>query len=221
MIRSFGDLSNNWMTRTFRELQHLGREWWMANRRLSYHLTTMKMWVYIPVNMEHQRYDTGSHERVSATKRASISTQPVEKNQEVFRTRWSHKEMLTHLDNSAICKILDTYNHSWSSCILLQIWWEAIMMQLSWSDFWQETHIANVEGKARQKLTIMRKLAGKVTCDVLIKRKLSSKHQTDTWWNIIRLQYYIKLYNIIKLTNTRAHKHCVPKIEQTTLHIIL
>ena len=32
----------------------------------------------------------------------------LKKNQEVSRTRWSHKEMLTHLDNSAICKILDT-----------------------------------------------------------------------------------------------------------------
>ena len=31
LTRSFGDVSNNWMTRTIGELQHLGREWWYGD----------------------------------------------------------------------------------------------------------------------------------------------------------------------------------------------
>ena len=99
MIRSFGDLSNNWMTRTFRELQHLGRKWWYGDWQTGGYQS------YITVNMEHQReawqqqremktqrrhctwivnslYSvllSRSYERVSDTKRASSSTQTVEK----------------------------------------------------------------------------------------------------------------------------------------------
>ena len=65
----------------------------------------------------------------------------LKKNQEVFRTRWSHKEMLAHLGNSAICKLLEIYGDSWSLYTLIQIWWEAIMMYISWCDFWQEAHM--------------------------------------------------------------------------------
>ena len=38
-------------------------------------------------------------------------------------------------------KILKIYNHILSSCILLQIWWEAIIIPVPWSDFWQEAHM--------------------------------------------------------------------------------
>ena len=78
--------------------------------------------------------------------------------------------MLTHLGKLAICKLLEIYKHSWSSGTLLQIWWEAIMMHISKSDFdkrhtWKP-YIAQEKGiEARQNLTIMRKLGGTICGD--------------------------------------------------------
>lgn len=39
-------------------------------------------------------------------------------------------EMLTHLGNSAKCKLLDIYNHSWTQGQLPQIWKDAIMIPI-------------------------------------------------------------------------------------------
>ena len=42
----------------------------------------------------------------------------------------ANNEMLTHLGNSAMCKLLDIYNHSWTQGLLPQIWREAVMIPI-------------------------------------------------------------------------------------------
>jgi len=80
---------------------------------------------YITVNMEHQREAIQEQiERNTQTpdpmkECLTSNTQPVGKK--VSRTRWSHKEMLAHLGNSAICKLLEIYGDSWSLYTLIQI----------------------------------------------------------------------------------------------------
>jgi len=100
---------------TFRELQHLEREWWYAEWQTGGYQTIWQLRYddlsYITVNMEHQR---------------------------VSRTRWSHNKCW---HTWTICKILEIYDHILSSCILLHIWWEAIMIPIHWSDLWQEAHM--------------------------------------------------------------------------------
>ena len=49
LIRSFGDLSNNWMTRTIREFQQPWKRmviWWLVIKRLTDYLTTMEIKVH-------------------------------------------------------------------------------------------------------------------------------------------------------------------------------
>jgi len=75
LIRSFGDLSNNWMTRTFRELQHLEREWWYGEWQTGGYQTSQSIWNTKEEQDRNKdrwklRDDIGSHERVSDTKQA-------------------------------------------------------------------------------------------------------------------------------------------------------
>ena len=96
------------------------------------------------------------------TKQTSSSTQAVEKK--------THKKSLgpdgitnimsKHLGNSAICKLLEIYNPSWSSCTLLQryggrqLWYPYLEVTFN-KRHTSKPHIAHVKGKARQNLTIL------------------------------------------------------------------
>ena len=149
----------------------------LANRRLTDNYEDVSD---IPVNSEHRRSKTETRrdedsEMTSDHMKEWLTLSELQaapsqlKSKQEVSGMESKTKMLTHLGNSAICKLLEIYSHSWSSCTLLQIWWEAIMMYISQSDYRQEAHMEATHwpcrGEGRQKLTVMHKLAGTICGD--------------------------------------------------------
>ena len=133
---------------------NLEREWWHANRQLS-DLITMKMEVTSQSLWNTQKKQDSNKERGRLRKVSSdhmkewlkISESQTAVSQSKKRSQGLDgftNEMLTQVGNLAIWQLLNVYHYT--------------------NIFWQEAHMEATyfpsEGKARQTLTIMRKLAG-------------------------------------------------------------
>ena len=155
LTRSFGDVSNNWMTRTIGELQHLGREWWYGDWQTGGYQTICELHDSHNGTLRQEQRGLKTERRHQTT-----SDHMKEFNFWHFKQHsasWKNKKSLGSDGDTKKCWhtwAIEQYvnsNHNWSSCTLLQIWREAIMVSIFWSDFdkrhkWKP-HIAHVEGK--------------------------------------------------------------------------